>query len=128
MPKSQKARKQARFNPLAAARRAAEGQEEPGTSAAAAEEAPKLSAHQLRHIERKRLQAETAALRSSKLKVSKADKVRQQAKTLRRAPKGGGGGGGGAGEAVEAVGEGAADDASMIDAPLEADEPLRGFR
>ena len=56
MPKSQKARKQARFNPLAAARRAAEGQEEPGTSAAAAEEAPKLSAHQLRHIERKRLQ------------------------------------------------------------------------
>lgn len=78
MPKSQKARKQARFNPLAAARRAAEGQEEPGTSAAAAEEAPKLSAHQLRHIERKRLQAETAALRSSKLKVSKADKVQHK--------------------------------------------------
>jgi len=56
-----------------------------------------------------------------------SSQVRQQAKTLRRAPKGGGGGGGGAGEAVEAVGEGAADDASMIDAPLEADEPLRGF-
>ena len=210
MPKSQKARKQARFNPLAAARRAAEGQEEPGTSAAAAEEAPKLSAHQLRHIERKRLQVcrprrdparhherssprvpptgrdcgaaqlqaqgeqggqgaaqarQEGACAGAQAGVSggweegsrahalyrrrrlshrprvrlsrrlsqpppplASSQVRQQAKTLRRAPKGGGGGGGGAGEAVEAVGEGAADDTSIIDAPMEADEPLRGFR
>ena len=71
MGKVGKHKKSHRFNPLA------RGQASSGTQA---EEAPKvLNAHQQRHLERKRLQAEAQALKQQKGKVSKANKFEHKA-------------------------------------------------
>ena len=70
MGKAKKAKNKAalRFDPLA---RPADG---PHAAQTSKEEKP-LSAHQQRHMERKRLQAEATVLKNQKRKVSKADKI-----------------------------------------------------
>jgi len=77
-------KKMARFDPLA----------RPAASSADMDDAvevpeKKLSAHQQRHLERKRLQAEAQALKQQKRKVSKADKLawQREKKELSRALK-----------------------------------------
>jgi hypothetical protein len=77
--KAKKGKHALRFDPLArpavAPRGVGEDEDE--------DEAPvkKLSAHQQRHLERKRAQAETEALRNQKRKVSKASKLEHQRET-----------------------------------------------
>ena len=72
---SKKKRAAQRFDPLA----------RPAASTNAADDdmdgdrpAKQMSAHRARHLERKRLQAETLALKSAKKKISKADKLNWQ--------------------------------------------------
>ena len=72
---AKKKRGQARFNPLARPSDMAVDDD------ATAEAPKKLSAHQERHLERKRLQAEKASLKSQKKKVSKADKIAWKSET-----------------------------------------------
>ena len=75
MGKAKKNKKaKARFDPLA--RPAPSAMDAEGDDEEAA--APKLSAHQARHLERKRLQAERLTLKQQKRKVSKADKLAWQ--------------------------------------------------
>ena len=81
MGKLKKAKRSNRFDPLARGSSIAMEVEESRSSA------PKrLNAHQQRHAERKRLQAEAAALKSARRKVSKADKheMKKQKKALSR--------------------------------------------
>ena len=70
MGKAGKKKNAKRFDPLA--RPDASKMEDDETEEAAPKQ---LSAHQLRHFERKRLQAEAESLRNMKRKVSKADKL-----------------------------------------------------
>jgi hypothetical protein len=71
MGKSKKRRNHAaRFDPLARPTSAMAVDED-----AEPREVKKLSAHQQRHMERKRLQAEAALLKQQKRKVSQADKI-----------------------------------------------------
>lgn len=80
-----------RFNPLARPEKAGPSSMSVDDDAGASGAKP-LSAHQQRHLERKRLQAEVASLRHQGRKISKADKVghksakkaiRQQLKTAK---------------------------------------------
>ncbi len=78
-----KSRRAGRFDPLSRPQSSAmqvEGEED----------APKLSAHQQRHLERKRNQAEQAALKQQRRKLSKADKLahRKESKAISKALKG----------------------------------------
>ena len=89
MGKDKKKKKAMRFDPLARPAVASGSNVRSGEDDEIAE--PKqLSAHQQRHLERKRLQAEALALRQAKGKVSKADKLawqreqRELGKTLQK--------------------------------------------
>ena len=73
MGKSKKNRTAARFDPLA--RPAASSSMDADDHDEDMGEKKELSAHRARHMERKRLQAEAADLRSQKGKISKADKI-----------------------------------------------------
>ena len=76
MPKQKKKKPMAhRFDPLSRPENGMEVDRAP---------VKKLSAHQLRHLERKRLQAESTALKNSRRKVSKTNKLdhKKQKKAL----------------------------------------------
>ena len=77
--------KAARFNPLA---RPANGPTPMDDDLPPAQEKP-LSAHQQRHLERKRLQAEAQSLKKQKLKVSKSDKLawKREKKSIQKSLK-----------------------------------------
>ena len=79
MGKGKKARKSHRFNPI--------GRPGDNMDVDGATESPKqVNAHQARHIERKRLQAEMKGVRSASRKVSKGNKntMKAQKKELRQ--------------------------------------------
>ena len=74
MGKAKKKRQNHRFNPLA--------RPSGGTSDSGAEVQPKaLSAHQQRHLERKRLQAEKQQLKQQRRKLSKADRLQHRSES-----------------------------------------------
>jgi len=76
MPKAAKKSKlSARYNPVARGD-GSSSMETDGAKPAGA--APRLNAHQERHVERKRLQADVAALRSATGKVSKGNKIQHK--------------------------------------------------
>ena len=72
MGKAAKKQKKKRFDPLARPSNAPAPMDEDGPGSS---DSKPLSAHQQRHLERKRLQAEVKSIKKQKLKVSKADKL-----------------------------------------------------
>ena len=72
MGKAAKAKRKHRFDPLARGKAAADSMDVEGGDTGPSKP---LSAHQQRHFERKRLQAEAQALKQQRRKVSKGDKL-----------------------------------------------------